>query len=164
MVCQFYLSFQRTSFWLWLTSFLWLWFQCVCPLATPTVLLGFLLPWSWGISSWLLQQSAAAALYLGWGVSPHHRPSQPLMWNRSSRPSGARAVTAPWTWGHSSRPQPLSRAWGSSSWPLPLGRGVLLTSAPDLTSQPTFALMFFITFSFSLTHPRVKKLCCPLFQ
>ena len=24
-----------------------------CPLATPTVLLGFLLPWTWGISSWL---------------------------------------------------------------------------------------------------------------
>ena len=29
-----------------LTSFLWLWFQCVCPFATPTVLLGFLLPWT----------------------------------------------------------------------------------------------------------------------
>ena len=28
-----------------------------CPLATPTVLLGFLLPWTWGISSRLLQQS-----------------------------------------------------------------------------------------------------------
>ena len=36
-----------------LTSFLWLWL-CVCPLMpliTPTVLLGFLLPWTWGISS-----------------------------------------------------------------------------------------------------------------
>ena len=41
-----------------------------CPLATPTVLLGFLLPWMWGISSRLLQQSAAAAPYLGRGVSP----------------------------------------------------------------------------------------------
>ena len=32
-----------------LTSFLWLWFQCVCllmPLATPTILLEFLLPWT----------------------------------------------------------------------------------------------------------------------
>ena len=28
-----------------------------CPLATPTFLLGFLLPWAWGISSQLLQQS-----------------------------------------------------------------------------------------------------------
>ena len=34
------------------------------PLATPTVLLGFLLPWTWGISSRLLQQNAAAAPYL----------------------------------------------------------------------------------------------------
>ena len=34
------------------------------PLATPTVLLGFLLPWTWGMSSWLLQRSAATATYL----------------------------------------------------------------------------------------------------
>ena len=33
-------------------------------LATPTVLLGFLLPWTWGISLWLLQQSTAAVPYL----------------------------------------------------------------------------------------------------
>ena len=46
-----------------------------CPLTTSTILLGFLLPWTWGISSWLLQQSAAAAPYLGRGVSPHRRPS-----------------------------------------------------------------------------------------
>ena len=46
-----------------------------CPLATPTVLFGFILPWAWGISSWLLQQSAATAPYLGRGVSPHCRPS-----------------------------------------------------------------------------------------
>ena len=31
-------------------------------LQQPTIFLGFLLPWTWGISSWLLQQSAAAAL------------------------------------------------------------------------------------------------------
>ena len=48
-----------------------------CPLATPTVLLGFLLPWTWGISSRLLQQSIAAVPYLGQGVSPHHCPSWP---------------------------------------------------------------------------------------
>ena len=57
-----------------LASFLWVWFQCVCPLmplATPTILLGFLLPWMWGISSWLLQQSTAAAPYLGHVVAPH---------------------------------------------------------------------------------------------
>ena len=61
-----------------------------CPLATPTVLLGLLLPWTWGISSWLLQQSTAAAPYLGWGVSPHHRPSWLQTWNSSSRPSCTR--------------------------------------------------------------------------
>ena len=65
-----------------------------CPLATPTVLLGFLLPWTWGISSQLLQQSTAAAPYLGQGVSPHRHPSWPWMWNISSRPSCAHAATA----------------------------------------------------------------------
>ena len=65
-----------------------------CPLATPTVLLGFLLPWAWGISSWLLQQSAAIAPYLGWGVSPHHRPSWPSTWYSSSRPSCTHAAMA----------------------------------------------------------------------
>ena len=57
-----------------------------CPLATPTILLGFLLPWTWGISSQLLQQSAAAAPYLGQGVSSHGRPSWPWTWSSSSRP------------------------------------------------------------------------------
>ena len=45
-----------------------------CPLATPTILLGFLLPWTWGISSQQLQQSAATAPYLRPGLSPHCRP------------------------------------------------------------------------------------------
>ena len=66
-----------------------------CPLATPTVLLGFLLPWAWGIPLQLLQQSAAAAPYLGGGVSPHCSPSWPSMCDSSSRPSCARAATAP---------------------------------------------------------------------
>ena len=48
-----------------------------CPLAIPTLLLEFLLPWAWGISSWLLQQSAASVPYLERGVSPHHCPSWP---------------------------------------------------------------------------------------
>ena len=70
-------------------------FALWCPLATPAILLGFLLPWAWGISSRLLQQSAAIAPYLGLGVSPHHRPSWPSVWDSSSRPSCARAATAP---------------------------------------------------------------------
>ena len=63
-----------------------------CPLATPTILLGFLLPWTWGMSSRLLQQSTAAAPYLGRGVSPHSCPSWPWMWSSYSRPSCACAA------------------------------------------------------------------------
>ena len=47
----------------------------LCPLSKPTILLGFLLSWKWGILSQLLQQSAATAPNLGWGVSPHCLPS-----------------------------------------------------------------------------------------
>ena len=56
-----------------------------CPLATPTTLLGFLLPWAWGISSRLLQQSTATAPYLGRGVSPYRCRSWPSTWDSSSR-------------------------------------------------------------------------------
>ena len=66
-----------------------------CPLATPTILLGFLLPWAWGISSRLLQQGTAAAPYLGRGVSPYRSRSWPSTWDSSSRPSCACAATAP---------------------------------------------------------------------
>ena len=65
-----------------------------CPFTTPTILLGFLLPWRWGISSRLLQQSTAAAPYLGRGVSPDGLPSWPLTWRSYSR-----AAATPWTWG-----------------------------------------------------------------
>ena len=95
-----------------------------CPLATPTILLGFLLPWAWVISSRLLQQSAVAAPYLGRGVSPHCRPSWPSSWDSSSRPSCAHTATAPWTWGWSSWLLPLASG---------LGRGVTpLVATPDL--------------------------------
>ena len=70
-----------------------------CPLATPTVLLGFLLPWTWSISSQLLQQSTATAPYLRRGVSPHCCPSWPWMWSSSSWPSCTHTATPPWTWG-----------------------------------------------------------------
>ena len=128
-----------------------------CPLATPTVLLGFLLPWTWGISSQLLQQSAAATPCLGWGVSPHRRPSDFERGVAPLGPSVPAQPPTPWTWGCSSRLQPLTsdvgklvlaapallqpgtlghRPWprirGSSSWPPPLRHGVLLASALDL--------------------------------
>ena len=98
----------------------------------------FLFPWVWGISSQLLQQSAAIAPYLGRGVSPHHCPSWPSKWDSSSRPSCARAAAAPWTWGWSSGPPPLASGlgvWGISSRPPPLtsDAGYLLSavSAPS---------------------------------
>ena len=52
-----------------------------CPLATPTILLGFLFPWVWDISSRLLQQSTATAPYLGRGVSPYCCHSWPSKWD-----------------------------------------------------------------------------------
>ena len=61
-----------------------------CPLATPTILLGFLSPWARGLSSQLLQQSTAIAPYLGRRVSPHHCPSWPSTWESSSMPPCAR--------------------------------------------------------------------------
>ena len=72
-----------------------LWFR----LATPTVLRGFLLPWTWGISLQLLQQSPGTAPYLGRGVSPHCHHSWPWTWSSSSSPSWADATTTPWTCG-----------------------------------------------------------------
>ena len=50
-----------------------------CPLSTPTILLGFLLPRKWGISSRLIQQSAVFAPYLGRVVSSHSCPSWPCL-------------------------------------------------------------------------------------
>ena len=44
-----------------------------CPLSTPTILFGFLLSWTWGMTSQLLQQSADAAPYFGYGVAPLSR-------------------------------------------------------------------------------------------
>ena len=70
-----------------------------CRLATPTVLHGFLLPWTWGISSCVLQQSAATAPNFGRGMSSHCHHSWPWTWNSSSSPSCAHAASTPWTCG-----------------------------------------------------------------
>ena len=57
-----------------------------CPLSVPIILLGFLLSWMWGISSWLLQQSTDTAPYLSCvAAPPGHRPS-PWRWGSSSWP------------------------------------------------------------------------------
>ena len=55
-------------------------------LSVPTVLLGFLLPWTWGPSARLLQQSAAAVAYFWCGVAPLGRRRCPLVRGSSSRP------------------------------------------------------------------------------
>ena len=39
-------------------------FALWCPLSAPAILVGFLLPWMWGITLWLHQQSAATAAYI----------------------------------------------------------------------------------------------------
>ena len=57
-----------------------------CPLSAPTILLGFLLPWTWNISSLLLQQSTATAPYLGCGVVPLSRHPWAWRWHSSCRP------------------------------------------------------------------------------
>ena len=85
------------------------------PLSVPTILLAFLLPWSWGISSRLLQQSTAVTRYFGWEVSPQGRPSWPWTWSSSSQPSCTHASLCLWTWGSSSQPPPLTSDVGSSS-------------------------------------------------
>ena len=77
-----------------LTSFLWVWFQCVCPLmpSRNPYHLTWVSLWMWGISSWLLQQSSAAAPYLRPGVSHYRHPSWPWTWSSSFQPSCAGAA------------------------------------------------------------------------
>ena len=88
-----------------------------CPLATPIILRGFLLPWTWRISWRLLQQSAASAPYLGWGISPHGHPSWPWTWNNRqiwpwsmewSRAKANRVLPRDRT-GHSKHPLPTTQ-------------------------------------------------------
>ena len=69
------------------------------------------------MSSGLLQQSAAAAPYVGGGVSSHAPPPRPWTWGSSSPPSCAPQQpilgggVAPLWRG------PWAPGWGSSSWP-----------------------------------------------
>ena len=64
-----------------------------CSLATPTILLGLLLPWTWGISSWLLQQSAATTPYLVQGV-PHTQGQGQRLRGATPRPGSGGCVVA----------------------------------------------------------------------
>ena len=117
-----------------------------CPLATPTILLGFLLPWTWGISSRLVQQSTAAAPYLGGGVSPHGHPSWPWTWSSSSRPPALVQLPLlghgvaplccrlwPRTWGRSSWSS--LALWKTQQWPQDWKRSVFIPIPPKRQSQ-----------------------------
>ena len=98
-----------------LASFLWLWFQCVFPLIPSCNT--YRLTW---VSSRLLQQSAATASYLGWGVSPHGHPSWPWTWVAALSPP---LPVQPPLLGCGVAPLgrlPWPRAWGSFSLLLPL--------------------------------------------
>ena len=114
-----------------LASFLWLWFQCVCPLmpsrntyhltwVSLTLDVGYLLPRTWGISSWLFQQRAATAPYLDKVAPPDlERGVAPLCLPVPAQPS---------LLGHGVSPlihHPWPRVWGSSSRPLPLTSNTL---------------------------------------
>ena len=113
-----------------LASFLWLWFQCVCPLMpshNSTVLLGFLLPLSWCISSHCSSKAQPLLLTLDEvylftatppdlerGIAPLGPPApmQLLFLRRGI----ARLCCRPWP-----------HTWGSSSWPILRCRSLALS-------------------------------------
>ena len=71
-----------------------------CPLATLTILLGFLLPWTWGISSRLLQQSTPAAPH----CEGYLLTAAPPDLERGVVPLGPPALTQPLLLGHEVAP------------------------------------------------------------
>ena len=89
-----------------------------CPLATPTVLLGFLLPWTWDISSWLLQQSTVTAPYLGRGLSSHGCPSWSWMWHPILKAASWKQLLGWKTWVYPKDRGGVRSIWlaMSSSW------------------------------------------------
>ena len=134
-----------------LVSCLWLWFQSVGPLSVPTILLGFLLPWMWGVSSGLLQQSAAAAPYLGQEVSPYHHPSWPWMWSSSSGPPAPAQLpllghgVAPLIWVKFTQFQFILVCWFLKCW-----RSLLPSPVFDLLGLTTSSLPWFIYLTFQV--------------
>ena len=133
-----------------LTSFPWVWFQCVFPLmpsCNTYHLIGFLLPWVWGISSLCCSSKVQLLLltldegYLLTAALPDLQrgiaslgppePAQPLHLGCGVAPPGHRLWPRAWgcgvappghhPWprlqGISSRPPPLTLDLGSSSRP-----------------------------------------------
>ena len=113
-----------------------------CPLATLTILLGFLLPWTWGIFHGCSSKTQLLLLTLDEGfllttappdlergVAPlgPPAPTQLLFLGRGVAPLGR----CPWprAWGSSSQPLPLTSDVGSPSRSLLHRRSLALTAA-----------------------------------
>ena len=95
-----------------------------CPLATPMVLLGFLLPWTWGISSRLSSKVQLLLLTLDEVTSPDLE--------QGVAPLGPPAPAQPPLLGRRVAPlcrRPWPQMWDSSSWPLLCGRSLVLSVA-----------------------------------
>ena len=113
-----------------LAIFLWLWFQCVCPLMPSGNT--FRLTWvSLTLDLSYLFTAASAkrsCCSLPWmrSISSRH-PSWPWTCSSFSQPSFASAAAAPWTWGSSSRLPPLTVCMGQllSAAPVPSKPGAL---------------------------------------
>ena len=101
-----------------------------CPLSVPTIFLEFLLPWMWVVSSQLLQQSAAAAPYLGHGVSPHGPQRSKNTWSNRQIWSW----NAEWSRAKTNRVLPR-KCTGHSKYPLPTMQEKTLHM--DITKWPT---------------------------
>ena len=81
-----------------------------CSLATPTILLGFLLPWH-GVSLHSCSSKAQPLLLTldkGYLLTTSLHDLQ----HERARPFCTRTATAPWTWGGSSWPPPLTLDMG----------------------------------------------------
>ena len=102
-----------------------------------------------GISSRLLQQSAAAVPYLGWGVSPHHCPSWPWC---GIAPLGPPVPTQPPLLGRGVAPpgcHPWPRVWGS----LVSGKSDSQLRVEDI-SQSKIAVSIILKYAVVLDHKR----------
>ena len=118
-----------------LASFLWLWFQCVCPLMHSCNT--YCLTWvSLTLDVGYLFTAAPAKhsrCSLPWrGLFPHGCPSWPWTWSSFCWPSCTHAAIAPWMRGSSSQLPPLiSPLTRSSSRPLLCHRSLALLAAMD---------------------------------
>ena len=127
-----------------------------CPLAIPTVLLGFLLPWIWALSSQLLQESTATASYLGQRVSPHSHPSWLWMWSSSSRPSSANTAATHWNLKAIYQIRKTLQDWGSFT--RPLSHNIHFWDRRAWSkSSPLIKQLAWILVCWSIIRPRFEK-------